>query len=709
MEVQNVKARFNLDAQERINAIKREIDTNIEVLHNIHSFYEGSEEVTREEFRKFTAHIVTRRPSIRALAWIPRVPLSEKDLYEEAARQRFPAFRITEQDRGGIFIGVKKREEYFPVYFVEPLEGNETSVGFDVFSEPTRGAALKNALESGAMAATARITLLDEQEEQYAFLVFDPIEDRNNNLSGFVLGVFKISDIVESALSYLEPAGINLYLYDLSSSGLDHLYKHSSRLNNYRSGDEIAEVKDRNTYYLEHSFKIADRKWKAVAYPVTAYISDVKDLHAWVASSGIVLLTILVVGYLKKVSDQSVYAEQLIQKLSDEIIVRKEMEAALKDSEQEYRSLFESINEAFAYHKIILDEKNRPVDYEFILVNEGFERATGLTREKVIGRKVTELIPGIKSAEPDLIKCYGEVAITAHDARIEIYFAPLKKWYSIYAYSTGHEHFVTLFQDITERKEAEEMLKRLMAELEQKNKELEQVVYGTSHDLRAPLVNVEGFGRELQYSLKELMNALDSVEMQSDVRETVARIVQKEVPESMAYISTSIVKMASMLRGLLKLSRLGRYELKRKEIDMNALFADVVSNFEFKLKKEGIDVTVSDVPPCRGDSSQINQIFSNLLDNAINHLDPERPGIIKVSGRQENHHSVYCVEDNGIGINPEHLEKIFELFQQLDPDVEKGEGLGLTIANRIVERHHGRIWVESEPGKGSRFYVELPA
>ena len=719
MEVQNVKARFQLDAQERINAIKREIDSNVEALQGLHSFYEGSEKVTRGEFHKFTEHLITRHPSIRAVEWIPRVRLSEKKFYEEEAGRRFPGFRITELDGQGVFVHAQTRGEYFPVYFVEPLEGNETDLGFDVSSEPARGAALKMARDSGAMAATARITFVREQEEESTFLVFIPlyqkniplktVQDRRSNLTGFVLGVFKIADIVESALTYLKPAGINVYLHDVSNSRGDHLYTQQSQLNNYRSGDDIKEAEEGSIYYFEDTFTVADRTWKASAVPGAAYAREGEALYAWAASAGILLLTLFIVLYLKKVSDQKVYSEGLIQKLSDEIIVRKEVETALKSSEQEYRSLFETINEAFAYHKIILDEQNRPVDYEFISVNDAFERATGLAREKVIGRKVTELIPGIKSAERDLIKFYGEVAMTGQDERIEIYFAPLKKWYSIYAYSPGHEHFVALFQDITARKEAEEALNRVMAEREQKNKELEQVLYVTSHDLRAPLVNVEGFGRELQYSLKELMNVLNNVEMPSDAKETIARIVQKDVPESMGYISSSILKMASMLRGLLKLSRLGRYELRSQEIDMNELFAEVIRNFEFKLKNEGINVNVSDVPPCRGDSVQINQVFSNLLDNAINHLHPGRQGIITVSGRQENHHSIYCVEDNGIGINPEHREKIFELFQQLEPGVESGEGLGLTIANRIVERHHGRIWVESEQGKGSRFYVELPS
>jgi len=720
IEDQNVRERFHLDAQDRINAIKREIEANLEAVQNLYSFYEGSEKVTREEFHKFTAHLLTRHPSIRAFEWIPRVPLMKKNLYEEEARARFPDFRISEREERGILINAQRREEYFPVYYVEPLRGNEAVLGFDVASEPTRLDALKNARDSGLMAATVAITLVHEQEDLDGFLVFipvyqknvplDTVEKRRKNLLGFVVGVIGIGDMVDRALTYLKPAGINIYLDDASTSQGDiDFYKRQPLLNNDRSASAETEVKERSNLFIENSFQVADKTWKVTGVPVTAYSSDINDLYAWAAFAGILFVTFLITVYLKKMLDQAVYSEGLVRNLGNEINVRREVADALKKSEKEFRALFENMNEAFAYHRIIVDETNRPVDYEFILVNHAFEKATGLKREDILGKKVTELIPGIRDSKPDLMSMYGEVALTGKDATFELHFEPFNKWFLINAYSPRKDHFVALFDDITERKKFELERERLLAELSSKNRELEQVLYVTSHDLRAPLVNIEGFGRELQYSLKELMNALEDVEMSSDTEDTVSRIAQKEVPESMAYISASIVKMASMLRGLLKLSRLGRHELRSQEIDMNKMFADVITNFEFKLKNAEINVNISDVPPCRGDSGQINQIFSNLIDNAINHLDPARPGIIKISGRREKHHSIYSVEDNGIGIHPDHQEKIFELFQQLEPGSGNGEGLGLTIAHRIVERHHGKIWVESEPGKGSRFYVELPA
>lgn len=130
---------------------------------------------------------------------------------------------------------------------------------------------------------------------------------------------------------------------------------------------------------------------------------------------------------------------------------------------------------------------------------------------------------------------------------------------------------------------------------------------------------------------------------------------------------------------------------------------------EFQIKDTGAELTIEDMPNCLGDGDMINQVFSNLIGNALKYLDPDRKGKIHISGRIEDGNGIYCVTDNGIGINPAHQGKIFELFHRLNPaDTTGGEGLGLTIVTRILDRLNGSIRVESEPGNGSKFFVSLP-
>jgi signal transduction histidine kinase len=129
---------------------------------------------------------------------------------------------------------------------------------------------------------------------------------------------------------------------------------------------------------------------------------------------------------------------------------------------------------------------------------------------------------------------------------------------------------------------------------------------------------------------------------------------------------------------------------------------------EYQAKQLQVTWEAKDVPGCRGDARQINHLFTNLLDNALKYLDPARPGVIEITGEKRTDEVVYCIKDNGIGIALEARDKIFEPFQRLDSHNGQGEGMGLSIVRRIVERHHGRLWVESEPDQGSAFYVALP-
>ena len=263
-------------------------------------------------------------------------------------------------------------------------------------------------------------------------------------------------------------------------------------------------------------------------------------------------------------------------------------------------------------------------------------------------------------------------------------------------------------RSITDRKRAEEALQRLTDELARKNTELEQIVYVTSHDLRSPLVNVQGFSKELQASLDDIYGACRSGSVPEDIKDKIAPILDKDIPETLGFIHKSIAKMDMLLSGLLRLSRLGRAALTIQTLDMNRLMADIVASVKYQLKEKEASLEVGDLPPCQGDAAQVNQLFSNLLENALKFLDPGRKGRIAISGRVEDRRAIYIVEDNGIGIAPEHLVKIFDIFHRLHPDEYSGEGLGLTIVRRVLDRLDGEVWVESVLGTGSRFFVALP-
>jgi light-regulated signal transduction histidine kinase (bacteriophytochrome) len=270
-------------------------------------------------------------------------------------------------------------------------------------------------------------------------------------------------------------------------------------------------------------------------------------------------------------------------------------------------------------------------------------------------------------------------------------------------------------EDITDRKRVEEEielhaaeLRRFNQELERSNRELEDFAYVVSHDLRAPLVNIQGFSRELALSCERLRSVLAEIQVPKLEKTELSVLLDEDIPESLEFITTNSAKMDLLLTGVLELSRVGRAPLRIRRLDMNHILPEIVSSVTFDIEQAGASIQVDTLPPCQGDQTQIGQVFSNLLGNALKYRDPNRPAMIRVSGREASGEVVYSVEDNGVGIAAEHRDAIYKIFHRLDPQRGTGEGLGLTIVRRVLERHGGKIWVESEPNKGSTFYVSLP-
>lgn len=273
----------------------------------------------------------------------------------------------------------------------------------------------------------------------------------------------------------------------------------------------------------------------------------------------------------------------------------------------------------------------------------------------------------------------------------------------------GEQMVLCTWRDIEERKKAERDKEIMLRELEAKTKEMESIVYVSSHDLRSPLVNVLGFSQRLEKLSLEINEKIQRASDLITLKNDLLPLLNERMPSMIRFIQSSGKKMDTLINGLLKLSRTGRVPLNMETIDMKNMIQTILDSHEFMIDKIGAKVILEELPPCEGDYGQVNQIFSNLIDNALKYAEPQRQLVIKISGSLEGGHKViYKVQDTGKGIPKDHQDKIWNLFHRLDPlGPVQGEGIGLTLTHKIAERHGGKMWVESEPGLGSTFFVEL--
>lgn len=348
-EKQAQKAEFTRHAMIRVNSIQREIVADIEMIQSLHSLFISSGNVTRDEFMTFAGSAIERHQSIQALEWIPRVRHEERSLYEQRALiDGYPGFEITERVAQGQMARAKDRGEYFPVFFVEPYRGNEMAVGFDLASEPSRFAALKESGDTGEMIASGRITLVQEKEQQYGFLVYMPvyegnivpesIEKRREKLAGFVLGVFRLKDIMEKSWLYFKGNGIDVSITDMDAEPEEStLYVHSPG----KTANGI--ISDNKGLHYSSAFDVAGRRWQISCTPNDEFvIYKTSGTPIFFLIFGLIG-TLILTAYIKVINDKKSRMGILAEELSREIEERNITEKTLRDSEFRYRGLIEDI------------------------------------------------------------------------------------------------------------------------------------------------------------------------------------------------------------------------------------------------------------------------------------------------------------------------------------------------------------------------------
>ncbi|HXC92850.1 MAG TPA: ATP-binding protein [Geobacteraceae bacterium] len=374
-----------------------------------------------------------------------------------------------------------------------------------------------------------------------------------------------------------------------------------------------------------------------------------------------------------------------VEKLQVEIDERKRTETELKESEEKYRTLFDSIDQGFCTIEMIFDEQEKPVDYRFLIVNPAFERQTGI--QNAAGLRMREIAP---LHEEHWFRIYGQIALTGESLRFENVAEQLQRYYEVFAWRIGapeERKVAILFKDITARKQADEKIMRVLADLQRSNKELEQFAYVASHDLQEPLRMVSSYTQLL-------------AERYQDKLDDKANLF-------IHYAVDGAVRMQQLINDLLAFSRIGTKGKSMEPVDAGAVLREAIQNLKMNIEETKTTITNDKLPEVRADASQLVQLFQNLIGNAIKFRGEVSPHI-HMDAKDEGIEWLFSVRDNGIGIDPQFADKVFVIFQRLHTREEyPGSGIGLAICKKIVERHGGRIWFESEPDKGATFYFTI--
>ena len=401
----------------------------------------------------------------------------------------------------------------------------------------------------------------------------------------------------------------------------------------------------------------------------SAYVIDAGSLSV----TGITSVTVVVLGLV------------VISALADR---RFSLQALELELSRRHHQILETALDAF----VGMDAAGVITDW-----NAQAERTFGWARGDVIGRVLADIIipPRYRDAHRNGLRRAADsgegavlnrrIEITAlhqsgHEFPIELAICPIK--------SGETYHFAAFVRDVTERKHAQHELARKVEELARSNAELEQFAYVASHDLQEPLRMVASFTQLLARRYKGKLGA--------------------DADEYIGFAVDGATRMQTLIQDLLSYSRVTTKGQSLVHTDAGVACHNALRNLHTSIVEADGIVTVDQLFPVLADATQLTQVFQNLIGNALKYRNGQRPEI-HIASKLDGHQAVFSVTDNGIGIEPQYFDRIFQMFQRLHTmKAYSGTGIGLALCRKIVERHGGRIWVESRPGQGSTFLFTMP-
>lgn len=372
-------------------------------------------------------------------------------------------------------------------------------------------------------------------------------------------------------------------------------------------------------------------------------------------------------------------------KVTRDLTEKKLAEESLRRSEARYHQMISEIQD---YAILMLDREGNIENW-----NKGAEKIKGYKAAEVIGKNFRMFYTpeDLAANKPDRLLHRAATEGRAQDEGWRVRKNGIRFWGSVTITAMHNDDgeitgFTKITRDLTEIKRADEALMH-MQRMEARNDELEQLTYITSHDLQEPLRNITSF---IDIFIEDYAPQLD-----------------EQASESLAFIQQATTRMSQLISGLLDYGRLGR-NAEITEIDSGEVVKEVLADFSTLIRETGAVVEVGPLPVLKAYKTEFRLLLQNLIGNAIKFRKPDVKPHVQIQAELQDRKWKFCIKDNGIGIDSQHLDRIFLIFQRLHNRSDfAGNGIGLAHCKRIAELHHGRIWAVSEPGKGSTFYFTI--
>jgi PAS domain S-box-containing protein len=406
----------------------------------------------------------------------------------------------------------------------------------------------------------------------------------------------------------------------------------------------------------------------------------------WIRINGVLIdkdSTSILIGTKKDITEEKRAAELLEQKIEERT---RELEA----QKSLLNNILTNSSNGISVTEMIRDESGNVVDARTILANDAAVNYIGLPREMFLSKTAVELDPNILSSD------YGQICLntlrTGEPALSQYYMEATGRWQELTISKMDDDHLIHIFTDVTPIKEAQLQLERTVEELRRSNRNLEEFAYAASHDLKEPIRKIYFFTNQLKDQLSN-------------------RLTEGE-ERSLSRIENASQRMGNLVDDLLIYSHVSQQPHEKESVDLNEKIQRVLEDLELDIKEKKANIHVGNLPTVGGYRRQLQQLFQNLISNALKYSKRNIPPLIDITACQvrENNKLYHRIEvkDNGIGFEQQYADKIFQMFTRLHGKAEySGTGVGLSIVKKVVENHNGNIRVESTLGQGSTFTVLL--